>query len=59
LDAHEINLEIRICINEMYIKVRVCKYSSYAFPIQTGLKQGDASSPLPSNFAVEYPVGKA
>jgi hypothetical protein len=29
-----------------------------AFPIQYGLKQGDASSPLLFNFALEYAIRK-
>jgi hypothetical protein len=35
-------------------KVRICKHLSVSFPIQNGLKQGDALSPLLSNFALEY-----
>jgi hypothetical protein len=31
---------------------------SDAFPIQNGLKHGDALSPLPFSFAVEYSVTK-
>jgi hypothetical protein len=31
---------------------------SDSFPIQNGLKQGDALSPLPFNFALEYAVRK-
>jgi hypothetical protein len=37
-------------------KVRVGKYFSEAFPIQNGVKQGDASSPLLFNFALEYAI---
>jgi len=29
-----------------------------AFPIQNGLKQGDALSPLIFKFALEYPISK-
>jgi hypothetical protein len=29
------------------------------FPIQNGLKQGDALSPLVFNFAIEYTIMKA
>jgi hypothetical protein len=42
----------------MYIKVCVGKYLSYNFPIQNGLKQGDALSPLLFNFALEYAIRK-
>jgi hypothetical protein len=31
---------------------------SDSFPIQNGLKQGDALSPLLFNFALEYAIGK-
>jgi hypothetical protein len=31
---------------------------SYNFPIQNGLKQGDALSPLLFNFALEYSIRK-
>jgi hypothetical protein len=31
---------------------------SDSFPIQNGLKQGDAFSPLPFNFALEYAIKK-
>jgi hypothetical protein len=33
---------IKMCLNETYIKVRVCKHLSDSFPFQNGLKQGDA-----------------
>ena len=31
---------------------------SSSFPIENGLKQGDALSPLPFNFALEYAIRK-
>jgi hypothetical protein len=37
---------IKMCLNEMYSKVRIRKHLSDSLPIQTGLKQGDAISPL-------------
>jgi hypothetical protein len=37
---------IKMCLNETYGKVRIGKYLSGTFPIQNGLKQGDALSPL-------------
>jgi hypothetical protein len=40
-----------MCLNETYSKVRVGKHLSDSFPIQNGLKQGDALSPLLFNFA--------
>jgi hypothetical protein len=39
-------------------KVRIGKYLSDSFPIQNGLKQGDALLPLLFNFAVEYAIRK-
>jgi hypothetical protein len=39
-----------MCLNEMYSKVRIGKHLSDMFPIQNGLKQGDALSPLLSTF---------
>jgi hypothetical protein len=38
--------------------VRIGKHLSDSFPIQNGLKQGDALSPLLFNFALEYAVRK-
>jgi hypothetical protein len=36
--------------------MRVGKYKSDKFPIQNGLKHGDALSPLLFNFAVGYTI---
>jgi hypothetical protein len=47
-----------MCLNETYIKVHIGKHLSDKFPIQNGLKQGDALSPLPFNFALEYAIRK-
>jgi hypothetical protein len=41
-----------------YSKVRISKHLSDSFPIQNGLKQGDALSPLLFNFALEYVIRK-
>jgi hypothetical protein len=38
-------------LNETYSKVHIGKYLSDTFPIQNGLKQGDALAPLLFNFA--------
>jgi hypothetical protein len=43
-----------MCLNETYSKVRTGKQLSDNFPIQKGLKLGDALSPLIFNFALEY-----
>jgi hypothetical protein len=39
-----------------YSKVRIGKHVSDSFPIQNGLKQGDALSSLVFNFALEYAI---
>jgi hypothetical protein len=41
-----------------YSKVGIGKHLSHSFPIQNGLKQGDALSPLLFNFALEYGIMK-
>jgi hypothetical protein len=48
----------KMCLNETYSKVCVGKLLSDIFPIQNGLKQGDALSPLLFSFALEYAVRK-
>jgi hypothetical protein len=45
-------------LSETYSKVRVGKLLSDKFPIQNGLKQGDALSPLLFSFALEYAIRK-
>jgi hypothetical protein len=47
---------IKMCFNEICIKICVGKHLSDMFPIQSGLKQGDALSPLIFNFALEYTI---
>jgi hypothetical protein len=47
-----------MCLNETYSKIHVCKYLSDTFPIQNGLKQGDALPPLLLNFALENTIKK-
>jgi hypothetical protein len=49
---------IKICLNETYFKVHVGKHLFDMFPIQNGIKQGNALSPLLFNFAVEYFIRK-
>ena len=45
-----------MCLSETYSRVRVGRFLSDAFPIDCGLKQGDALSPLLYNFALEYAI---
>jgi hypothetical protein len=49
---------IKMCLNETYSKVRIGKHLSDSFPVQNGLKRGDALSPLLFNFALEYAIRK-
>jgi hypothetical protein len=49
---------IKMYLNESYIEVCIGKYASDNFPIQKGLRQGDALSPLLFNFALEYAIRK-
>jgi hypothetical protein len=45
-----------MCLNETYSTVHIGKYQSDRFPIQNGLKQGDALSSLLFNFVLEYAI---
>jgi sorting nexin-29 len=47
---------IKMCLNEACSTVRIGRYQSDKFPIQNGLKQGDALSPLLFNSALEYAI---
>jgi hypothetical protein len=47
-----------MCLNETYSKARVGKLLSDKFPLQNGLKRGDAPSPLLFKFALEYSIRK-
>jgi hypothetical protein len=49
---------IKMCLNEMYSKACIGKIFSNNFPIQNGLKQGDALLPLLFNFVLEYAIRK-
>jgi hypothetical protein len=49
---------IKMCLNETHSKVHIGKHLSDSFPIQNGLKQGGALSPLLFNFALEYAIRK-
>jgi hypothetical protein len=47
---------IQMCLNETFSTVRIGKLQSDKFPIQNGLKQGDALSPLLFNFTWGYAI---
>jgi hypothetical protein len=47
-----------MCLNDTHNKVRIGKHLSDSFPIQKGLKQRDALSPLLFNFALDYVIRK-
>jgi hypothetical protein len=49
---------IKVCLNESYIRVGIGKYLYNTFPIQNGLKHGDALSSLLFNFALIYAIRK-
>ena len=46
----------KMCLTEMYSRVRAGKNFSYRFTIRIGLKQGDALSPVLFKFALEYAI---
>jgi hypothetical protein len=50
--------QIKMSLNETYSEVRLSELLSDTFPIENGLKQGDALSPLLLNFALEYAIRK-
>ena len=43
---------------ELRVKLKKGNYLSSSFPIENGLKQGDALSPLLFNFCLEYAIRK-
>ena len=47
---------IKLSLTETCGRVRVGKNVSDRFPIRSGLKQGDALSPMLFNFALEYAI---
>jgi hypothetical protein len=47
---------IKACIDVTRSKVRIGNYFSSSFPIENGLKPGDALSSLLFNFAPEYAI---
>ena len=49
---------IKTCLGDTQSKVKIGIYLSSSFPIENGLKQGDALSPLIFNFALEYAIRK-
>ena len=49
---------IKRCLDGTQSKVRIGNYLSSSFPVENGLKQGDALSPLIFNFELEYAIKK-
>jgi hypothetical protein len=49
---------LKMCLNKTYNKVHIGKYFFDNFPIQNGLKHGDALLPLLFNYALEYAIRK-
>ena len=49
---------MKTCLDGTQSKVRIGNYLSSSFPIENGLKQGDALSPLLFNFPLEYTIRK-
>jgi hypothetical protein len=47
---------IKMCLNETHSRVRLVNNLSDKFPIQNGLKQGEALSPLLFNVSLEYAI---
>jgi hypothetical protein len=47
---------ITMCLNETYGRFRIDKHMSDMFPIQNGLKQGDALSSLLFYFSLQYAI---
>jgi hypothetical protein len=50
---------IKMCLNDTYINVCIGKHLSDSFPIQHGLKQRDALSPLLFNLVLIMTLGKS
>jgi hypothetical protein len=48
--------EAEVRLHDTYSTVRIGNYQSDKFPIQNGLKQGDALSRLLFSFALEYAI---
>jgi hypothetical protein len=48
----------KMCLYETCSKDHIGTQLSESYLIQNGLKQGDALSPLPFNFALEYAIRK-
>ena len=49
---------VKTCLDVTQSKVRIGNYLFSSFPIENGLKHGDALSPLLFNFALEYAIRK-
>ena len=47
---------LKTCLERTQSKVRIGNYLSFSFPIENGLKQRDALSPLWINVSLEYAI---
>jgi hypothetical protein len=54
----KLDRQIKMCLNETYSKIRLCKYLSDNLPNQNDPKQGDSLSPLLFNFVLGYAIRK-
>jgi hypothetical protein len=49
---------IKICLHETYSKVHIGTHLFDNFPIQNGLKEGDALLPLLLNYSLVYAISE-
>ena len=52
----QLEMLLKMCVNETYSRVGVGKRLYGEFPVKNGLKQGDALSPLRFNFNLDHAI---